>query len=530
MPTDASVSPISGDLPISTNTFTDTTAVGGTTYYYAVVALDTSNNKSDKATTNIDVPIPPIDRKFNFQPANVAKPAGFELETGAAFTTARGFGWVRQDSLSLPSADHVPYDFTGWTRDRNKTSDQKLDTVIHMQPPGPGDTTKGAWELAVANGAYDVSFSVGDPAFINSSNTINVEGQRAMTNFVPTAANLWSNATATVNVTDGRLTIDAIGGTNTKLNWVRVQTAPAGARPGIGLVRPSDGATLVSRSRAVTAEVVLPTVGAGVDGRTLSPDAVRLERVSDGALVPANLNTSGGGDVVVLQPTVLLDANTRYRFTVTNLLRDTSGSPFIPKTTTFTTGTSTGASETDVKFTQEPQTAGAGELMASLTIGPDQQLYATTLDGKILRFPIGETGTLGAPTTITTVADHEGAPRNIIGLTFDPASTPEAPILWVTHGSAAYVNAPDWSGKLSKLTGPNSRTSRTSSSTCRAPSVTTRRTRWPSAPTAPSTSTRAAARRWAPRTTRGASGPSTCSPRPCSGSTSRSSRRPCRST
>jgi hypothetical protein len=40
--------------------------------------------------------------------------------------------------------------------------------------------------------------------------------------------------------------------------------------------------------------------------------------------VPANINTSGG-DVVVLQPTQLLHANTKYHFRVTEGVKDTTG-------------------------------------------------------------------------------------------------------------------------------------------------------------------------------------------------------------
>ena len=39
---------------------------------------------------------------------------------------------------------------------------------------------------------------------------------------VPTSANRFQSATRTVRVCDGRLTIDAIGGTNTKINYVEV--------------------------------------------------------------------------------------------------------------------------------------------------------------------------------------------------------------------------------------------------------------------------------------------------------------------
>ncbi|MBO9534484.1 MAG: choice-of-anchor D domain-containing protein [Solirubrobacteraceae bacterium] len=216
---------------------------------------------------------------------------------------------------------------------------------------------------------------------------------------------------------------------------------------------PADGVSGIPRDRAVTAEVVLPNVGGGIDTATLTADTVSLTRVSDGVKVDAHLNTSGGGDVIVLQPRALLDPTTQYRFSVTDGLRDVTGARFIPRTTVFTTGVNATTSNTSVRFAKAPQSAGSGQLMASVSVGPDHRLYATTLDGKIMRFPIGATGTLGTPTTITTVADHEGGPRHIIGLAFDPAATAANPILWVSHSDAAYTNGPNWAGKISRLSG-----------------------------------------------------------------------------
>ena len=48
--------------------------------------------------------------------------------------------------------------------------------------------------------------------------------------------------------------------------------------------------------------------GAGIDATTLTTTTVKLYRTSDRAPVTAVLNTSGGGDAIVLTPTALLDA------------------------------------------------------------------------------------------------------------------------------------------------------------------------------------------------------------------------------
>ncbi len=93
---------------------------------------------------------------------------------------------------------------------------------------GPGVKTPAAWELAVPNGNYDVTLSVGDAADnFDSTHRIRVEGQVAIDSFVPTASNHFKLASASVTVTDGRLTVDAVGGTNTKLDYVIVKSAGA---------------------------------------------------------------------------------------------------------------------------------------------------------------------------------------------------------------------------------------------------------------------------------------------------------------
>ncbi|MEU4620757.1 Ig-like domain-containing protein [Actinoplanes sp. NPDC023801] len=172
-----------------------------------------------------------VDR-INFQPAASPVPAGYRADTGAAFTATRGYGWVRQDSLT---GTRVPLDLTANTRDRARTGvEARLNTLIHLQYGDTGGTagtaTPGAWEYALPDGTYQVTVSAGDRPAYDSSHTVRVEGVAAISAFVPTATAEFRTATVTVPVTDGRLTVDAIGGTNTKLNHVDIArvTGPAG--------------------------------------------------------------------------------------------------------------------------------------------------------------------------------------------------------------------------------------------------------------------------------------------------------------
>src|SRR2546426_3567829 len=116
-------------------------------------------------------------------------------------------------------------------------------------------------------------------------------------------------------------------------------------QPQITTTHPADGATGVSRDDFVSADVYVPN--GGIDPTTLNDETVYLYRTFDSApqRVPSVLNTSGGGDVIVLRPAVRLDANTDYTLVVTSGLLDISGVPFLPFQMSFTTGTATGSAD-----------------------------------------------------------------------------------------------------------------------------------------------------------------------------------------
>jgi len=170
------------------------------------------------------------DIKINFQLDAAAVPGGYIKDTGAAYDNEQGQGWVRQDSLG--SENHIPLDVRANTRDRDEAGfDQELDTLLHMQYPtdlanSTVVTTPAAWEYALPNGTYSVTVSVGDSAYFDSQHTINVEGIKAIDSFQGNPEQTHKQATVQAKVTDGRLTIDAIGGDNTKINYVEIETTP----------------------------------------------------------------------------------------------------------------------------------------------------------------------------------------------------------------------------------------------------------------------------------------------------------------
>lgn len=180
---------------------------------------------------------------INFQPDTSPVPSGYIKDIGAAYDDTRGYGWVRQDSLS--TATHTPLDVRPNSRDRNRSGiDQRLDTLIHLQFPANVSSstavkTPAAWEYALANGTYNVTVSVGDQpgggGIYDSQHTINVEGVNAINSFQGNSSQEYKQATVQVDVTDGKLTVDAIGGGNTKLNYVDINSASTGGAPEIDI-------------------------------------------------------------------------------------------------------------------------------------------------------------------------------------------------------------------------------------------------------------------------------------------------------
>ena len=217
-----------------------TAKAAGTATVTATSTADAS--KSGSVTVKVAAVVPPFATvKVSFRPqlqdaTTTPLPAGYTADFGAAYTAAKASGWITEASAGTPTA--VPVDLTPNTRDRKVTTvSPEQNTFIHMQytAAGIGNKTFGAWEYNVPNGSYNVTVSVGDAGATfpdttppNSTHTINVEGQPAIIAFVPpNNTTLFKTATVTVNVTDGKLTVDAKGGTNTKLNYVTIAAVTA---------------------------------------------------------------------------------------------------------------------------------------------------------------------------------------------------------------------------------------------------------------------------------------------------------------
>ncbi|MEH2116395.1 Ig-like domain-containing protein [Nostoc sp.] len=390
-----------------------------------------------------------------FQPNNVSVPSGYIKDVGQAYDNTRGFGWVREDSLG--NTTPTPLDIQLNTRDRNQSGiDQRLNRLIHLQYPvvysGAAVKIPAAWEYALSNGSYNVTVSVGDAGnSVDSNHQINIEGTPAITGFVPTATKKFTAVTRIVNVADGKLTIDARGGQNTKLNYIAI--AP-GNQPSVRMSNPADSQTNVSPDISITADVNLPNSGIAVN--SISASTIKLIDTSTNTQVNVNYNTSGGGDVIVLSPINRLKNNTKYLLQITDGVKDSNGVAFLPYSISFTTGTFVNP-VSNITFEQVSLANVPVKPYTTVLIGPDNKLYAATLLGEILRFSINANGTLGTPQTISSLQTANGGNRTIIGMHFDPSSTASNLIVWVTNNYYwnGSVNAPEWSGKITRLSGTN---------------------------------------------------------------------------
>jgi glucose/arabinose dehydrogenase len=241
----------------------------------------------------------------------------------------------------------------------------------------------------------------------------------------------------------------------------KVETAKVAektTRPTVTLTRPAAGSKDVSLIDGIAADIRL--VGtAGVDPGTLG--GITLTRVRDGANIPLRANTTGSGDALIAKPIDPLELGTEYEYSVSDGVKDSVGAAFQPYKMRFTTAASFKLDAFPAAFekVELPNTKQERNAYTGLAIGPDGLLYAGSFGGVIYRFGIEQDGTLSPREPVMAVIGANKGPRLITGITFDPASTKDKPILWVNHGQMVppvkgkIEGAQDWTGKLSRLSG-----------------------------------------------------------------------------
>ncbi|AUB80754.1 S8 family serine peptidase [Candidatus Thiodictyon syntrophicum] len=186
------------------------TATATGTHTIQAAATDNAGASTTSAAVTVEViapvvpVVPPLAIKVNFQPASAALPTGYLVDAGAPYGdrgNGANYGWNMDTAVN--------------TRDRNNpvAPDQRYDTLNYAR------TGTERWELEVPNGVYQVRVAAGDPSYYGQVAPRRyhylVEGVTVMDS-VPSEQQRFSEAPATVTVTDGRLTLS--NGANAKDN------------------------------------------------------------------------------------------------------------------------------------------------------------------------------------------------------------------------------------------------------------------------------------------------------------------------
>jgi Putative Ig domain len=234
--------------------------------------------------------------KVNFQSAAAAIPDGYVRDyglpygprsatdqdgTGRATPAAQAglrYGWVDPGTAN-PRDLSLGGTTPGNGRDRGVLTDQRYDTLMHMQgnhvmAPFNGTPLPGSWEVALPDGSYDVTVAAGDPNVGNDPerHALTVEGRPAF-DFTPSglAGAETRRMTATVQdvaVSDGRLTLLATG-ENTKVNFIDIdRSEPANEAPTVD--------PIAARSDREGTNVDLAVSGSDPEHGTLSWSATGL--------------------------------------------------------------------------------------------------------------------------------------------------------------------------------------------------------------------------------------------------------------
>ena len=367
--------------------------------------------------------------KFNFQPNGTPTPPGYIADTGLGYDRQRGYGWITTDK-------ETPSDVSQYMRDRDSTNYEPLDTLMLLQHP---DAEATAWEYDLPNGDYWVTVGAGDNVFVGGKTVINVEGVELL-NFKPNLTQPFALTTQRVTIEDGKLTLDGMGGSNSKINYLEIEPALDDA-PSIAGISPNNGADNISPDVAINLDLTFSGAGNGIDSGSLNSDAIALVRTIDAVNVPGVANTTGGDDAIVFQPSVPLEADTQYTFSLRGAT-DLKGNTFQPFTSTFSTGAE--LEDSDINFQQTRLLSNV--TISSLEISPDGDLlYGASLTGDIYRWNIEADGSLGDRQTFNFLSD-----RTVVGMVFDP-NDPD--ILWISHNENIYETAvaDNFTGKVSRL-------------------------------------------------------------------------------
>jgi uncharacterized repeat protein (TIGR01451 family) len=364
----------------------------------------------------------PFSAQYNFQDSLTVMAAGYTPDNGSAYAAkpnGETYGWYRL-------SDGQPVDATGNARDRGGATAPELRTLMHMQYTG-GNGVEGelGWEHTLPNGTYEVTVSVGDASYTDSTHSVRVEGVTAINGFVASAGNLFAQGTVTVDVTDGNLTLDPVGGTNTKINYVTINEIPS----------PSNTKTFANLAPgSYTLSEIVPA-GWTIDGISCTSanfsqfGNVLMVTVAPDEVVTCTFNNSSGGTNT--PPTAVDDsANTSEDTPVTfNIL----------------------SNDNDADGSLDPATVdldpATGGQQTQMVVGGQGTFDYEPATGEVAFTP--EPAFFGVSSIQYTVNDNNGAVSNAATISVNVAQNAVCPVLYrINSGGPAYAAAdgtsPDW--------------------------------------------------------------------------------------
>lgn len=192
----------------------------------------------------------------NFTPVSAPKAPGMAIDYGSVYDVRRGgisYGWnTGHESAAV---------------DNLSSTVQRNDTFIRMAP-----TSK--WEIAVANGDYNVYVVSGDITHPNERIALRVEGAVAVAGYTRTRKPFLEGA-VNVTVTDGKLTLTSAGiAGQDKINYLAIRAVHSNETPEtptISIAAPINSASeagaagkfVLTRNGDATDELTVPLVVTG---------------------------------------------------------------------------------------------------------------------------------------------------------------------------------------------------------------------------------------------------------------------------
>lgn len=272
------------------------------------------------------------------------------------------------------------------------------------------------------------------------------------------------------------LGVIAVGGYALKgsgvLHWVKTTVGlgpqkpvvpPVKLVPTIADTMPADASTGIDPNTPLYFKIALPN--GPIDPSSISDNSVGLFRVDNRQRVKTKVRVDG--DKVVVEAQEPLEPNRNYRMHLLPGLKDVKGNELKQSRNTLAFFTSTRAPE-GVAFEQVVQEASVSKdetrpnYFTGLSIWKDGKLYASTIDGRIVRFTVGADGTLSNREEVASLHAHAKGPRLVTGFDFDPRSPVDEPIIYVPNSQlsssptnpTALEGAEDFSGKVTRISGP----------------------------------------------------------------------------